>query len=108
MHAIHIICDGNFLFVIWLGAFIAYTVHLVVHIGQSIIIKKYIPALITSIICLPLSIWLIAISIHTLSYSISQVLIYSLIGLAAIAGNLKFAHWIIHTFTKKLKTPETD
>ena len=91
---------------VWLGAFIAYTFHLIVHIGQSIVIRKYIPAVITSIICLPLSIWFIAISISALSCSISQVLIYSLIGIVAIAGNLKVAHWIIHVFTRKLVTME--
>ncbi len=91
---------------LWLGAFVAYTVHLIVHIGETIVIKKYIPAVITSIICLPLSIWFIAISISTLSYSISQVFAYSLIGIVAIAGNLKIAHWIIHVFTKKIITME--
>lgn len=91
---------------LWLGAFIAYTFHLVVHLGQAIVIKKYIPAVITSIICLPLSIWFTAISISNLSYSISQVLVFSLIGIATIAGNLKIAHWIIHIFTKKIITME--
>ncbi len=91
---------------LWLGVFIAYTFHLVVHVGQSIIIKKYIPAVITGIICLPVSIWLIAISISILSYSISQVLACSLIGIVAIAGNLKIAHWTMHVFTKKLTTTE--
>lgn len=85
---------------LWLGAFIAYTFHLTIHIGQSIVIKKYIPAVITSIICLPLSIWFIAVSISTFSYSVSQVIFYSLIGIIAIAGNLKIAHWIMHLFTK--------
>lgn len=87
---------------LWLGAFVAYTFHLIVHIGQSIVIKKYIPAVITSIICLPLSIGFIAISIGTLSYTITQVLLYSLIGTLAIAGNLKVAHWIIHIFTRRI------
>lgn len=87
---------------LWLGAFIAYTFHLIVHIGQSIVIKKYIPAVITSIICLPLSIWFIAFSIGNLSYTITQVLFYSLIGIVAIAGNLKVAHWIIHIFTRRI------
>ena len=51
---------------LWIGAFMAYTVHLVIHIGQSIVIRKYIPALITSLICLPISIWVIACSITLL------------------------------------------
>lgn len=68
--------------------------------------KKYIPAVITGIICLPLSIWFIIVSINILSYSASQVIFYSLIGIIAIAGNLKIAHWIIHIFTKKLVAME--
>lgn len=88
------------------AAFMAYTVHLVIHIGQSIVIRKYIPALITSLICLPISIWVIASSITLLSYSVSNVIVYSLIGIVAIAGNLEIAHWIIHIFTKKINEKE--
>lgn len=91
---------------LWIGAFMAYTVHLVIHIGQSIVIRKYIPALITSLICLPISIWGIASSITLLSYSVSNVIVYSLIGIVAIAGNLEIAHWIIHIFTKKINEKE--
>ena len=87
---------------LWLGTFVAYTIHLVVHIGQSIVIRKYIPAVITSIICLPISIWFIASSIALLFYSAGSVIVYSLIGIVAIAGNLKVAHWIIHVFTRKM------
>lgn len=91
---------------LWIGAIMAYTVHLVIHIGQSIMIRKYIPALITSLICLPISIWVIACSITLLSYSVSNVIVYSLIGIVAIAGNLEIAHWIIHIFTKKTNEKE--
>lgn len=91
---------------LWIGAFMAYTVHLVIHIGQSIVIRKYIPALITSLICLPISIWVIACSITLLSYSVSNVIVYSLIGIVAIAGNLEIAYWIIHIFTKKINEKE--
>lgn len=91
---------------LWLGVFIAYAFHLIVHIGQSMVIKKYIPAFITSVICLPFSIWLIAASIRTLSYSVRNVVLYGLIGVVVIAGNLKIAHWIMHAFTKELMTME--
>lgn len=91
---------------LWLGGFVAYTVHLVIHIGQSVVIQKYIPALITSLICLPISIWVIASSTTLLSYSVSKVIVYSLIGIVVIAGNLEIAHWIIHIFTKKMNEME--
>lgn len=87
---------------LWLGGFVAYTVHLIIHIGQSIVIRKYIPAYITSLICIPVSVWVIVRSITLLSYSISGVIVYSLIGIVVIAANLKIAHKIIHIFTKKM------
>lgn len=86
---------------LWLGSFVAYTIHLVIHMVQSISVKRYIPSVITSIICLPFSIWIIVKSIENLSYSPWQVLVYSLIGTAIVAGNLKLAHWIIHVVTNK-------
>lgn len=87
---------------LWLGGFVAYTVHLIIHIGHSIVIQKYIPACITSLICIPVSVWVIVRSITLLSYSISGVIVYSLIGIVVIAANLKIAHKIIHIFTKKM------
>ena len=86
---------------LWLGGFIAYAIHLVVHIGQSLVIRKYIPALLTSVICLPVSVWLIIVSIGNLGFSAMQVILYSVLGLAVVGGNLKLAHWIIHKFVQK-------
>lgn len=60
-------------YALWLGAFIAYTIHLVIHIVQSIIIRKYIPALATSIIALPLSIYFISESMALLAYTSGYV-----------------------------------
>ena len=47
---------NQILYVIWMGLFVALTAHFVVHIGQSILIRKYSPSLITSIVFLPVSI----------------------------------------------------
>ena len=87
---------------LWLGVFIAFTFHLVIHIGQTLVIKKYVPAVITSVICLPLSIWLIAISISKLSYSSVEIFTYSLVGIVVVAGNLKIAHGIMRDFLEEL------
>lgn len=42
--------DHIWTWLLWLGGFIAYALHLVLHMVQSLIIKKYIPALATSFI----------------------------------------------------------
>ncbi|WP_447512654.1 HXXEE domain-containing protein, partial [Clostridioides difficile] len=74
-----VITENRYVYLLWLGSFIAYTLHLVIHIGQSIIIRKYIPSLITSIICLPISIWCISKSIYIVDCEMSTTILYSII-----------------------------
>ena len=33
---------------VWLGAFIGFAAHLVMHLAQSVVVRGYVPALITS------------------------------------------------------------
>ncbi|SJN90179.1 HXXEE domain-containing protein [Clostridioides difficile] len=95
-----VITDNQYVYLLWLGSFIAYTLHLVIHIGQSIVIRKYIPSLITSIICLPISIWCISKSIYIVDCEMSTTILYSIIGIIIVALNLKFAQSLIGKFTK--------
>lgn len=87
-------------YALWLGGFIAYAIHLVMHIGQSIVIRAYIPALTTSIIALPVSIRIIKECIELMGYSTGTVVLYSIIGMVIVGLNLKFAHMILAWFTK--------
>lgn len=84
---------------LWLGGFIAFALHLFIHIVQSIIIKQYIPALITSIILLPVSIYIVIKAINILDYSIITVFVFGIVGIAVIAANLKLAHILMNRFT---------
>ena len=95
-----VITENQYVYLLWLGSFIAYTLHLVIHIGQSIIIRKYIPSLITSIICLPISSWCISKSIYIVDCEMSTTILYSIIGIIIVALNLKFAQSLIGKFTK--------
>lgn len=75
---------------LWLGVYIGVAVHFLVHIGQAVVIRKYIPALITSIICLPVSCYFIALSVEMFSKRLSVVWIVSGGILAAV--NVFVAH----------------
>ena len=83
---------------IWLGTFIAFTLHLVVHIGQAIVIRKYIPALATSILLLPISIWLAIDCIELFKAKLLETVVYSLVAAIAVGANLFLAHWIARKF----------
>ena len=38
---------------LWIGLFIAFVFHLVIHCFQALLLRKYVPAILTSLICLP-------------------------------------------------------
>ncbi len=87
--------DKTWLWCFWWGTFMAYTIHLVIHIGQSIVLRKYVPCLITSIICLPISIYILAETMSIIDAEIAQMVVYSIIGLAVVGTNLLFAQKLI-------------
>ena len=84
--------DNQFVWNIWLGAFIGLTFHYVVHIGQAIVLRKYIPALATSIICLPISIYILKQCLMTLAGDAFTNIWQIAVGVAVVAVNLVCAH----------------
>ena len=91
------------IYIIWVGAFIAFSGHLLVHIIQSIIIKRYVPALVSSIILLPISVFLINEVIHTFRYTFSSIVISSIICIIVMLLNLMFIHKIMKKVSEKIK-----
>lgn len=91
------------IYIIWIGVFIAFTIHLAVHIIQSFVVRRYIPALISSIILLPISIFLISESIHYFRYHFSDVVIVSTLSVILMILNLILVHLIMRKVTQKIK-----
>lgn len=94
--------DIKFFQFLWLGVFISCTLHFVMHMGQSIIIRQYIPALITSVICLPISILIIKECISALGCTTATITEFSFIGIVVVLLNMKFAHFLMKKFTKEM------
>jgi len=76
----------------WSALFIAFSFHLLVHIGQGVMIRGYVPGLVTSLLLLPYS-YLGMQSIWNYM-SITEILICGLAGIVFMVVNLRFAHWI--------------
>ena len=90
---------GKILYSIWLGIFLSLAGHFIIHIIHVIILRKYIPSFITSLICLPLSIAIITKSIHYISFDLASV--FSVImGVLLMIINLGIAHKIMHLVNK--------
>ena len=76
--------DNSLFWNIWFGGFFGLTAHYVVHIIQALVIRRYIPALITSLICLPISILILR---H--SYTLIDINLWHIfIGIAIVALNM--------------------
>lgn len=82
------VLSGNYL--IWWGAFLIFSLHLLMHIGQSIIVRGYVPAVVTSVLCLPYSIW--GYSLMNNMFTYRQTLVVLVIGLPVTIIYLIFAH----------------
>lgn len=89
------------LYALWLGLMISLTAHFLVHIGQSIYIRKYIPSLITSLICLPPSVIIIIKSFSNISLDLLTIVLMP-VAIIGMIANLKFAHSLMHKYGKRL------
>lgn len=82
----------------WIGSFIAFTLHLFIHCFQALIVRKYIPCIVTSIICLPICMYIIKeiIQISTLN----TIIFYSLLCFIIMVINLGAIHKVMGIFSK--------
>lgn len=101
LSALALYTGAEFFRLLWLGGFIACTLHFVLHIGQCIVVRQYIPALATSIICLPVSVLIITKCISILNCGAVKIAVFGVIGIAIVGLNLKFAQSLIGWFTKR-------
>ena len=91
-------------YILWLGLFIAFTIHLIIHCFQALILRKYVPAIITSIICLPICIYIIK---HTVKlYELKTVILYSIVSFIIMVINLVIIHKGMDIFSKWLEQYE--
>lgn len=93
--------ENDVLNALWFGLMLSLTAHFIVHLMQSIYIKKYVPSLITSIICLPISVVILINSSKYMNFSLMSVVII-FASIILMMANLKFAHWLMHKFGKRL------
>ena len=93
--------ENDVLNALWFGLMLSLTAHFIVHLIQSIYIRKYVPSLITSIICLPISVGILINSSKYMNFSLMSVVII-IASIIMMMANLKFAHWFMHRFGKQL------
>jgi amino acid transporter len=90
-----LITVGSVLFhnyLLWLAAFMGFFVHLLVHLIQWIILKRYIPAIWTTFLALIYCIYSLYEIISNSVFQISEIVLWTIIGFGLVGVNLVFAH----------------
>ena len=95
-----VIFDSYFL---WLAAFMGFFVHLLVHLVQWIILKRYIPAIWTTFLALIYCGYAFFEIISNNVFLISEIVLWTIIGLGLVGVNLIFAHKLAEKFDRRQK-----
>ena len=85
---------------LWFTVFMGFSIHIVIHIFQWILYKKYVPIIITSFLVLPYSVYGFIEFMNYDNIKIHWIILSSIIGILAVLLNLKFIHYIGHKFSK--------
>ena len=83
----------------WFGLLAGFTLHIIIHIIQFIVVRKYLPVIITSVLVLPYCIYTILKFYNLLILSVQQMIFYSLIMTIIMGVNL----FLVHKLMMKLK-----
>ena len=89
----------------WYGLFLALAGHFIIHIGQTIYLKKYIPSFITSLICLPVSVSILLRCTRVMDFDLVTILTIAL-SILLMMLNLKLAHKLAHFVNDRMHVEE--
>ena len=76
----------------WSALFMAFSLHLLVHVAQAVAVGGYVPGLATSLLLLPFAaygLWSIWLAMGCLEF-----MAWGLAGVAFMVANLRLAHWL--------------
>ena len=90
-------------YLLWLGIFMGFFIHLLVHLIQWIVFRRYIPAIYTSIISLIYCVFTLNFILKNNLFEAREVVIWSFIGFGIVVVNIFFAHKLAEVFNKKQK-----
>ena len=93
-----VLIQADYCMQLWSAIFIAFSLHLLVHTGQALAVKGYVPGLVSALLLLPYSGYgLFSIS---LAMSFGEMLAWGLAGSLMAAVNLMLAHKLGLALTK--------
>ena len=87
-----ILIDVPYSIWIWIGLFMAFALHLLIHIIQIFLVRNYVPGIVTTLLSLPYVFYSANMIVHT--YHTIPLLIASFAGVVFMICNLLLSHQI--------------
>lgn len=84
---------------IWFTLFMGFSIHILIHIIQWVIYRKYLPSIVTSFLVLPYCIYAFLEFINNGLLEIIPIIMCSVIGIACVILNLKLIHYLGYKFS---------
>ena len=100
--------DKPVLWYLWLGAFLGCDLHFFIHLIQVSIYRRYIPACITSLICLPVNTLIICKCLLCIEDSALFAGAFMALGAILVFVNIFIAQKLMGWFTKVTKDQKCD
>lgn len=100
--------DKPVLWYLWLGAFLGCDLHFFIHLIQVSIYRRYIPACITSLICLPINTLIICKCLLCIEDSALFAASFMVLGAILVFVNIFIAQKLMGWFTKVTKDQKCD
>jgi len=101
--AVTLICVEFGLYALWAGALIGFFVHLVVHVGQFLVVGRYVPVVITSLVTAPYCIWALIVIDSRHPLPVGETIIWTAATVVVIAVALPLAHILAGRFQRWLQ-----
>ena len=88
----YVLVQGEYSFQIWAALFMAFSFHLVVHVLQAVMVKGYVPGVVSSLLLIPYA----YVGLEGIWYAMSgmEMVICGVVGIIFMVANLLFAHRI--------------
>jgi hypothetical protein len=91
---------------LWFGIFMGFFIHLIMHIFQWVVFRRYVPTIVTSLLA---SVYCVYAFREIMSYNmftISEVISWSVIGLLIVVINVALGHYFAAYFDRWLNNFE--
>ncbi len=91
---------------IWLAVFVGFSLHLVVHLVQWMVFRSYIPAIVTTFLCLPYVIYVVWFLLNEQLFTVTEMLLWGSGGFLVIALNLWLVYKLMAWFDRLTATDD--